>query len=230
MAHQINRCTLTTSSPEQGSSEASSNIRREVRRYTNPPISISLYRFRRPVPYPLHAQTLSAQRRDAENRRHLMTPSTSRSDPPSTQDDGVAQASSEPSNIPYSNCLIGIIKPRVSNLDAYTNVTKSTERDSQDTCTICLTNFNSGDLMRVLQCFHKFHKSCIENWAKNDQSCPLCRLGINGKPRTSPPDVATLTIERMNGRVQNFCLFYPDLSNVLAQAEEADLRNNERID
>ncbi|KAJ8762175.1 hypothetical protein K2173_007329 [Erythroxylum novogranatense] len=43
-------------------------------------------------------------------------------------------------------------------------------------CAICLTEFTTGDEIRVLpQCGHGFHVSCIDTWLGSHSSCPSCR-------------------------------------------------------
>ena len=41
-------------------------------------------------------------------------------------------------------------------------------------CAICLENFSIGDKISYLPCFHSFHSSCIKNWIKIKNKCPLC--------------------------------------------------------
>ena len=33
----------------------------------------------------------------------------------------------------------------------------------------------------ILECGHKFHRKCIADWLKKDQSCPLCRMKFDIK-------------------------------------------------
>lgn len=43
-------------------------------------------------------------------------------------------------------------------------------------CAICLTEFVTGDELRVLpQCGHGFHVVCIDTWLGSHSSCPSCR-------------------------------------------------------
>ncbi|KAK9756637.1 hypothetical protein RND81_01G111200 [Saponaria officinalis] len=45
-----------------------------------------------------------------------------------------------------------------------------------DDCAICLSDFVSGDQIRVLpQCGHGFHVACIDTWLGSHSSCPSCR-------------------------------------------------------
>ncbi|KAJ4715393.1 RING-H2 finger protein [Melia azedarach] len=43
-------------------------------------------------------------------------------------------------------------------------------------CVICLSEFASGDRVRLLpKCNHGFHVHCIDKWLKSNSSCPKCR-------------------------------------------------------
>ena len=48
--------------------------------------------------------------------------------------------------------------------------------NTNNTCSICLENFNNSDPVRVLLCKHYFHVSCIDHWLTSENvRCPLCR-------------------------------------------------------
>ncbi|XP_073137762.1 RING-H2 finger protein ATL66-like [Henckelia pumila] len=43
-------------------------------------------------------------------------------------------------------------------------------------CCICLGIYGDEDEVKILpQCRHCFHKECVDEWLKNQSSCPLCR-------------------------------------------------------
>ena len=43
-------------------------------------------------------------------------------------------------------------------------------------CTICLDEFEDGDkLVELKDCHHVFHKSCINTWFTQKQTCPNCQ-------------------------------------------------------
>ncbi|ELA47002.1 hypothetical protein VCUG_01533 [Vavraia culicis subsp. floridensis] len=45
-----------------------------------------------------------------------------------------------------------------------------------ESCLICMDEFNSESLCRVLRCKHNFHKECVDPWLKTKSSrCPYCR-------------------------------------------------------
>jgi hypothetical protein len=47
-------------------------------------------------------------------------------------------------------------------------------------CSICLNNFEMGEMLISLPCHqrHSFHANCIREWLQHDAKCPLCQKGI----------------------------------------------------
>ncbi|KAK1323238.1 RING-H2 finger protein ATL78 [Acorus calamus] len=49
-------------------------------------------------------------------------------------------------------------------------------------CTICLTEFVSGQRVKVLpKCKHGFHARCVDRWLGSHSSCPTCRHSLLDK-------------------------------------------------
>eukprot|EP01017_Pseudomicrothorax_dubius_P039186 TRINITY_DN5976_c0_g1_i6.p1 TRINITY_DN5976_c0_g1~~TRINITY_DN5976_c0_g1_i6.p1 ORF type:complete len:184 (+),score=14.46 TRINITY_DN5976_c0_g1_i6:192-743(+) len=48
-------------------------------------------------------------------------------------------------------------------------------------CLICQEDFQVGETLRTLICFHRFHKTCIDPWLKKKDECPVCRRGFREK-------------------------------------------------
>ncbi|CAD8067540.1 unnamed protein product [Paramecium primaurelia] len=42
-------------------------------------------------------------------------------------------------------------------------------------CQICLVEFENQDLVKLTYCLHLFHQSCLDEWRKKLQICPVCR-------------------------------------------------------
>lgn len=47
------------------------------------------------------------------------------------------------------------------------------------TCSICLSEFNEGTIMRRLPCGHDFHQRCVDKWLLRNKRCPLCMHAVD---------------------------------------------------
>lgn len=45
-------------------------------------------------------------------------------------------------------------------------------------CSVCLSDFEMDDNIRVLPCTHIFHPICIDKWFTEHTGCPLCRIDM----------------------------------------------------
>jgi len=45
-------------------------------------------------------------------------------------------------------------------------------------CLVCMEDFQEGDELRRLPCFHAFHIGCIDKWLKVNSVCPICRVDV----------------------------------------------------
>ncbi|KDO22563.1 hypothetical protein SPRG_22303 [Saprolegnia parasitica CBS 223.65] len=55
----------------------------------------------------------------------------------------------------------------------------SREREGIDIeCLVCRYNFESGDDIRTLPCFHSYHTDCIDPWLRLKKVCPTCQVSI----------------------------------------------------
>ncbi len=50
--------------------------------------------------------------------------------------------------------------------------------DNTEKCTICLCEFEEGEDVRRLPCFHLFHVQCVDQWLCTNKRCPICRVDI----------------------------------------------------
>ncbi len=55
--------------------------------------------------------------------------------------------------------------------------TKSSSPTNSDmnTCRVCLCEYEEGEELRTLPCFHSFHSACIDRWLGTDKRCPMCK-------------------------------------------------------
>lgn len=52
----------------------------------------------------------------------------------------------------------------------------------EPSCAVCISEFDTGDLVRRLPCRHLFHKECIDHWLRKNKRCPLCMVAIDEQP------------------------------------------------
>jgi hypothetical protein len=45
-------------------------------------------------------------------------------------------------------------------------------------CTICCEDITNSQIIRKINCEHKFHYNCIDEWLETNTKCPICRFSI----------------------------------------------------
>ena len=56
---------------------------------------------------------------------------------------------------------------------------KKADLENHTLCSVCLSEFENGELVKTLRCGHMFHTECIDPWLINERAlCPVCRQGI----------------------------------------------------
>jgi len=50
--------------------------------------------------------------------------------------------------------------------------------DENNSCVICLNDYEDHEIITLLPCGHFFHQQCIILWLKDHNSCPMCRQDI----------------------------------------------------
>mmetsp|Transcript_62704 Transcript_62704/g.202247 ORF Transcript_62704/g.202247 Transcript_62704/m.202247 type:complete len:287 (-) Transcript_62704:79-939(-) len=45
-------------------------------------------------------------------------------------------------------------------------------------CMVCLETFKAGDNLRILPCFHRYHRACIDPWLAQNRHCPVCKHDV----------------------------------------------------
>lgn len=77
-------------------------------------------------------------------------------------------------------------KPRAASqelIDSLPLICFNPELGADDTwengCSICLSEFEAGDLLRKLPCGHRFHGQCVDTWLCRNRKCPLCNHSVD---------------------------------------------------
>ncbi|XP_049579358.1 uncharacterized protein si:ch211-59o9.10 isoform X2 [Syngnathus scovelli] len=45
-------------------------------------------------------------------------------------------------------------------------------------CQICFGDYDDGEHLRMLPCFHDYHVACIDRWLQDNTTCPICRVDL----------------------------------------------------
>ena len=84
--------------------------------------------------------------------------------------DNMLHGEAEPLNV---NVLDQLPQSEFKMSDLQKNAT-----DGEKQCIVCLSDYEEGEKVLTLTCFHKFHNACIVEWFKTKDSCPVCRVKI----------------------------------------------------
>lgn len=69
---------------------------------------------------------------------------------------------------------------------------KHSEDEDHKACAICLDDYEKGDDLTLMPCFHRFHSACVTSWILTDrqgQGCPMCKQSpfAGMQPPGQPP-------------------------------------------
>ncbi|KAM8793546.1 E3 ubiquitin-protein ligase RNF38-like [Eudromia elegans] len=68
----------------------------------------------------------------------------------------------------------GLTKADIEQLPSYRFIPNN-HQSEQTLCVVCMCDFESRQLLRVLPCNHEFHAKCVDKWLKANCTCPICR-------------------------------------------------------
>ncbi|KAF5399382.1 hypothetical protein PHET_07270 [Paragonimus heterotremus] len=57
-----------------------------------------------------------------------------------------------------------------------TTTVQHAQVDKLPICPICLVDYEEGDRIITLPCFHVYHKGCVQSWLHSGEGCAMCRL------------------------------------------------------
>jgi len=68
----------------------------------------------------------------------------------------------------------GLNKNDIEQLPSYRYASEGSDTD-QTVCVVCMSDFETRQVVRVLPCAHEFHSKCVDKWLKTNRTCPICR-------------------------------------------------------
>ncbi|KAF7236656.1 E3 ubiquitin-protein ligase RNF13 [Varanus komodoensis] len=55
--------------------------------------------------------------------------------------------------------------------------------DKNDSCVICMAEYEAGERLKILPCGHAYHSTCIDTWLliqpRAGKTCPICKQKVN---------------------------------------------------
>jgi len=54
--------------------------------------------------------------------------------------------------------------------------------EGQNTCTVCLVEYEGKDMIQKVPCGHMFHQPCVQQWLMTHTTCPVCRTSFLPEP------------------------------------------------
>ncbi|KAL3642768.1 hypothetical protein CASFOL_013583 [Castilleja foliolosa] len=82
----------------------------------------------------------------------------------------------------------------------YSEAKVSHNYSSSSCCSICLADYKSSDMLRVLpECGHLFHLKCVDPWLRRHPTCPVCRTSPMPSPMSTPLAEVVPLASRPNG-------------------------------
>ena len=81
-------------------------------------------------------------------------------------------------NMNYGNYNTGVDPTILNNFASSKLKDISKLEDDKRNCIICMEDFINGDEVIYLPCLHVFHNTCILEWLKMHNDCPVCKFKI----------------------------------------------------
>lgn len=74
----------------------------------------------------------------------------------------------------------GLTKEQIDNLSTRNYEHSSAESEPGRICSVCISDYVTGNKLRQLPCMHEFHIHCIDRWLSENCTCPICRQPVLG--------------------------------------------------
>ncbi|KAK4872148.1 hypothetical protein RN001_016272 [Aquatica leii] len=137
------------------------------------------------TPYPIHRQLFMQQQLEQERRRQSMVPFSSRLP---TNSRGFYKHQPRTSNVKLilpESSRTKIVHKIINFIDRYSVRMYSKQCDCNEKCVVCMYNYQEHEHLRKLQCNHKFHRKCVDEWLVKSYLCPICRTELIRSDKTS---------------------------------------------
>nr|XP_012297114.1 E3 ubiquitin-protein ligase RNF6 [Aotus nancymaae]XP_012297123.1 E3 ubiquitin-protein ligase RNF6 [Aotus nancymaae] len=74
----------------------------------------------------------------------------------------------------------GLTKEQIDNLSTRHYEHNSIDSELSKICSVCISDYVTGNKLRQLPCMHEFHIHCIDRWLSENCTCPICRQPVLG--------------------------------------------------
>ncbi|XP_055000728.1 E3 ubiquitin-protein ligase RNF6 [Sorex araneus] len=74
----------------------------------------------------------------------------------------------------------GLTKEQIDNLSTRNYEHNSMDGELGKICSVCISDYVTGNKLRQLPCMHEFHIHCIDRWLSENCTCPICRQPVLG--------------------------------------------------
>ncbi|XP_049723826.1 E3 ubiquitin-protein ligase RNF6 [Elephas maximus indicus] len=74
----------------------------------------------------------------------------------------------------------GLTKEQIDNLSTRNYEHNSIDSELSKVCSVCISDYVTGNKLRQLPCMHEFHIHCIDRWLSENCTCPICRQPVLG--------------------------------------------------
>lgn len=74
----------------------------------------------------------------------------------------------------------GLTKEQIDNLSTRNYEHNNLDSELSKICSVCISDYVTGNKLRQLPCMHEFHIHCIDRWLSENCTCPICRQPVLG--------------------------------------------------
>lgn len=74
----------------------------------------------------------------------------------------------------------GLTKEQIDNLSTRNYEQSGMDSEVGKVCSVCISDYVTGNKLRRLPCMHEFHIHCIDRWLSENCTCPVCRQPVLG--------------------------------------------------